>query len=89
MLYNSCYNKNIYFFKYLYFIIIFKLGLVWFFYFKFWDWMNVIKYENKSGCIIFEFVYIFVLNIKRGVFKILRIIVVLVGYFFGKLFFFF
>lgn len=51
--------------------------------------MNVIKYENKSGCIIFEFVYIFVLNIKRGVFKILRIIVVLVGYFFGKLFFFF
>lgn len=51
--------------------------------------MNVIKYENKSGCIIFEFVYIFVLNIKRGVFKIFENYCSIGGIFFWKIVFFF
>lgn len=84
MLYNSCHNKNIHFFKYSHFLTIFKLGLVWSFHFIFWDEANVTKHENKSGCIISESVYIPALNIKRGVSKILRTIAAPVGYLPGK-----
>lgn len=84
MLYNSCHNKIIHFFKYSHFLTIFKLGLVWSFHFKFGVWANVTKHENKSGCIISEFVYIPALNIKRGVSKILRTIAAPVGYLPGK-----